>query len=158
PDTTDKFLLCLEVAENAKARWFRRDLSRGLRTLPDGRLAYESIRGVNQDLDERLAWTMERPEPQDEETAGHAVRRRLRTALPQHVEAPPDLRALRDRLPQNSAIVSFYAARDTTYISCVTPAQTVSLQLDVSLSDLTRAAISLQAAFSGTGLHARIDP
>ncbi|WP_433250179.1 CHAT domain-containing protein [Actinomadura nitritigenes] len=175
PDTRLTGRIRILVTESAKGRWFRRDLNRGLRTAPDGALVYSPVRGADEGLDERLTWAVNLPAREDEVTAGHTARRRLdpEPLLPPEAAAPTgpqdlrvfaeafpdfDLTALRSRLPEGTALLSFYAARDLSYVVCLTPGRTISLQIEVPLDGLTRAAMSLQAAFSGTGLHGRIDP
>ncbi|WP_433153104.1 CHAT domain-containing protein [Actinomadura nitritigenes] len=175
PDTRLTGRIRILVTESAKGRWFRRDLNRGLRTAPDGALVYSPVRGADEGLDERLTWAVNLPAREDEVTAGHTARRRLapEPLLPPEAADPSgpqdlrvfadafpdfDLTALRSRLPEGTALLSFYAARDVSYVVCLTPGRTASLQIDVPLDGLVRAAMSLQAAFSGTGLHGRIDP
>ncbi|TDB89127.1 CHAT domain-containing protein [Actinomadura sp. KC216] len=175
PDTRLTGRIRVLVTESAKGRWFRRDLNRGLRTEPDGSLVYSPVRSADEGLDERLTWKADLPAPQDEVTAGRTARRRLDSEplLPPEARSPTglkdlhvfaeafpdfDLTALRSRLPEGTALLSFYAARDLSHVVCMTPHRSVSLQIEVPLDGLTRAAVSLQAAFSGTGLHGRIDP
>uniref|UniRef100_UPI003F49640F CHAT domain-containing protein n=1 Tax=Nonomuraea bangladeshensis TaxID=404385 RepID=UPI003F49640F len=136
-------------AENAKSRWFLRDLTMGLPHRPPVERAADEAPGLpvealadpRVDLAER-EWRGER---------GGAV------------SATLDERAaheLWERLPGGTAVLSFYATRSETVLNIVRdPARPpVTLRLPVGAAELERAGTRMQAYFSAAGLFGAIDP
>ncbi|MEV6560363.1 CHAT domain-containing protein [Nocardia sp. NPDC051756] len=153
PELDELFRICMMAVESAKSRWFRRDVRQGLSTDAEGIIGYRPVHdSIEEGIDERL---IARPDAPDENPSSPAI-----LTIPEVAEAFPELRTaeLRKHLRKGAALVSFYAARDRTYIQCVTPDRTLGFRIDMPLRSLNRAALALQAGFSGTGLYGRIDP
>ncbi|MEU4718203.1 CHAT domain-containing protein [Nonomuraea dietziae] len=168
PETRAHFRICFAAVESAKSRWFRRDLRSGLQTLPDGSVVYQPLIYPAENLDElivRASQLVRRP-------AAPPGRRKRRWAFkpgkPARQDAEPPAVAeafpeghtadLRRHLPKGTALLSFYLTAEHTYLTCLTPANTLTLRLPISARTLNRAVLALQAGFSGTGLYGRIDP
>ncbi|WP_133906529.1 CHAT domain-containing protein [Actinophytocola oryzae] len=132
--------------ETAKSRWLNRDLDREVST-PAG-------------LDERLSTWANRVRA--ELVSGQAsVDREVYRDQPARLTAlsrDERVTALRARLPEGAALVTFYEARDFTLVSCATPERSVHVSVPVSRRDLAVAVRYLQAGFSGAGIYAPIDP
>ncbi|MBN6051811.1 CHAT domain-containing protein, partial [Nonomuraea sp. RK-328] len=136
-------------AENAKNRWFLRDLTMGLPHRPPVEragdetpgLPVEALADPRVDLAER-SWRGEQ---------GGVVSATL---------DEPAARALWERLPGGTAVLSFYATKSETFLHVVRdPAQPpVTLRLPVSAAELERAGTRMQAYFSAAGLFGAIDP
>ncbi|MET7333541.1 CHAT domain-containing protein [Nonomuraea sp. NPDC005650] len=139
----------LEI-ENAKSRWFRRDLVLGLpNRLPAARadagepaaeLPWEALADPRVDLAER-AWQGEQDEPPaivDEEA----------------------VRALWRRLPERTALMSFYSGAHETFLAVLRDPDgpPAMLRLPLPAGRLERVVTRMQAYFSAAGLFGAVDP
>ncbi|MBE1584160.1 CHAT domain-containing protein [Nonomuraea angiospora] len=139
----------LEI-ENAKSRWFRRDLVLGLPSRPPAaradagepvaELPWEALADPRVDLAER-AWQGEQDEPPaivDEEA----------------------VRALWRRLPERTALMSFYTGAHETFLAVLRDPDgpPAMLRLPLPAGRLERVVTRMQAYFSAAGLFGAVDP
>ncbi|MEU8204991.1 CHAT domain-containing protein [Streptosporangium sp. NPDC049046] len=150
--TRDRATEILLDAENAKSRWFTRDLVMALPNAEPAARAGATL-PVGALTDPRIALA-ERAWERWQETGDDSL------------DDPPGLldetglADLWELLPERAAILSFYSANDRTYVTTLrNPGeQPVVTVLPVDQHRLDKASRLMSAYFSGTGLYAALDP
>lgn len=151
------------LADHLKGRHLRRDIAFQLIDDHDSsRRLGEQLAGLRRELvshqiDQRILMadyeSLIEDVPDNRNHGRHLVK-------PEQPMAREELSSLLDLLPDETRLMSLYAALDQSYIHVVDKAtrKVQLLAIPIPLSMLWRAAAYLQAAFSGRGLYAAIDP
>jgi hypothetical protein len=142
--------------ENAKSRWFARDLRERFPARPPSisttsgpfeAFPVEALADPRMDHAEQ-EWQSRKGEPNED---AERLRREFDSER---------LSSMWDNLPHPVALVSFHVMFEQTYVSILKDphAPPAVLKLPVSAASLDRASRKMQAYFSGTGLYGEIDP